>query len=387
MTEGARHRDADRVPRVSATGTIRTITSPVAARAAAARRSGARGRFARRWMWPLVAVAAVAMSGGCGDGGCGDEPEGDLASSFRVRPPFRPEALKTPSELAIGERASLPDDVQAALDHRRDYAAAPTPHGDDWLITNKEPGQTFTQWERGGFNRPDARRHVLYLQPLGELPAARTPPLADLAEVVHAYFQLEVRVLPAVDLATVAATARTNPSSGKPQVLAPDVLRWLRLHVPEDAYALMAVTMTDLYPDPAWNFVYGLATFTDRVGVQSFARYDPAFYDEPRPADWRRMVARRSAQVLLHEIGHMFGLYHCIYWSCVMAGANHQGEFDAQPLHACPVELRKLWVAVGFDVAARETALAAAWQRLDQPDEAAWSTRRAERLRAVAARP
>ncbi len=327
----------------------------------------------------LVTMVAAVLVAGCGDGG-----EQDLAPTLRVRRPFQPEPLKPGPVLAIGDVRALSPDVQAALAPGSDYQAAPTPHGNDWLITNNEPGQTFAQWERGGFHRPDDRRRVLYLLPIGELPAARTPPLEDLAAVVYAYFQLEVRVLPAAELAAVGATTRTNRSSGKPQVLAPDVLRWLKLHVPDDAYALMAVTMADLYPDPAWNFVYGLATFSERVGVQSFARYDPDFYGEPRPPDWRRTLARRSAQVLIHEIGHMFGLYHCIHWSCVMAGANHQAEFDAHPLHVCPVDLRKLWAAIGFDVASREAALAAAWTRLDVPDEAAWASRRAERLRAAA---
>lgn len=342
------------------------------------------GRASRRW--PAAALAVVAVAAAL-VGACGDDEGAALAPALRVRRPFQPEPLKRGPVLAIGDVRTLPPDVQAALAPGSDYAAAPTPHGNDWLITNNEPGQTFGQWERGGFNRPDDRRRVLYLLPIGELPAASTPPLQDLAEVVHAYFQLEVKVLPTAKLAAVGATTRTNQSSGKPQVLAPDVLRWLTLHVPVDAYAVMAVTMADLYPDPEWNFVYGQATFSDRVGVQSFARYDPQFYGEPRPTDWRRTLARRSAQVLIHEIGHMFGLFHCIHWSCVMAGANHQAEFDAHPLHACPVDLRKLWAAIGFDVASREAALAAAWTRLDLADEAAWSTARAERLRAAAERP
>jgi archaemetzincin len=35
--------------------------------------------------------------------------------------------------------------------------------------------------------------------------------------------------------------------------------------------------MEDLYPDPAWNFVFGQASLRERVEVFSFARYDPAF--------------------------------------------------------------------------------------------------------------
>jgi archaemetzincin len=142
----------------------------------------------------------------------------------------------------------------------------------------------------------------------------------------------------------------------------------------------MAVTMTDLYPEPSWNFVYGQATLTERVGVQSFARYDPAFFGKPRPDDWRRTLTRRSAQVLVHELAHMFGLPHCVHWSCVVAGANHQAEFDAHPLHPCPVCLRKLWWNIGFDLGAREAALAVAWRRLGLDDEAAWSEARARAI-------
>lgn len=328
------------------------------------------------WLAVLAVVALGALA--CG-GGDDDAPR--FGSAIRLprppTPPLAPERVR-----AIGDVSALPPDVQRALaPDDADFAPAPKPGPMDWLSEHPERPQSFAAWERSDPNRPDDRRRVLYLWPLGELPADRTPPLDDLAAVVHAFFQLEVRVLPPAGLADVGATERVNPHTRTKQLLAPDVLRWMTLHVPRDAYAVMAVTMVDLYPDPTWNFVYGQATFTERVGVQSFARYDPAFFGEARPADWRRTLARRSAQVLVHEIAHMFGISHCTYWDCVAAGANHQAEFDAHPLHVCPVDLRKLWSAVGFDVAVREDALAAAWTTLDLDDEAAWSRRRAERIR------
>ena len=329
---------------------------------------------ARGGAWVLACALAVLACGG-------DRPLDDalfVPGWKRPRPPTAPAPVR-----AIGATAELPAAVQRALDPAFDYAPRPEPEPDDWLAQYPESGQTFDQYQGSTPNRPDDRRRVIYLLPIGALPADVTPPLADLADVVHAFFGLEVRVLPAAALATVAPTTRTNPHTGKPQALAPDVLRWLSLQVPDDAYALMAVTMTDLYPEPSWNFVYGQATFTQRVGVQSFARYDPAFFGEARPADWRRTLVRRSAQVLVHEIAHMFGMAHCTHWHCVVAGANHQAEFDRHPLHLCPVCLRKLWWAVGFDVAAREDALAAVWARLGQADEAAWSAGRAARIRAA----
>ena len=39
--------------------------------------------------------------------------------------------------------------------------------------------------------------------------------------------------------------------------------------------------MIDLYPNESWNFVFGQANPGAGVGVFSFARYDPLFY-EPR---------------------------------------------------------------------------------------------------------
>lgn len=319
-------------------------------------------------MRAVVSAAVMAMV----VGGCGDDRDQDLPI---LRRPVVPARLR-----AIGPVDELPADARRAFDPGPDFRPRPTPAPGDWLAQHKERGQTFDAYARAGANRPDAARHVLYLQPLGEL-STDAPPLDDLVAVVHAFFQLEVRVLPAMDVAAAGATERINRHTHRPQLLTTDLLRFLAGRVPTDAYALMAVTMVDLYPADDWNFVYGQATFVDRVGVQSFARYDPAFLGDARPADWQRTLARRAAQVLVHEITHMFGVAHCVYWDCVIAGVNHQAEADAHPLHLCPVDLRKLWWAVGFDLARREDELAAAWHRLGQDDEAAWSTRRAAWIR------
>jgi archaemetzincin len=67
----------------------------------------------------------------------------------------------------------------------------------------------------------------------------------------------------------------------------------------------------------------------------------------------------RSCKVLAHEIGHMFGLKHCVFFNCLMNGSNHLAESDARPLHLCPVDLRKLQHGIGFDLEARY------WRLLD----------------------
>jgi archaemetzincin len=139
--------------------------------------------------------------------------------------------------------------------------------------------------------------------------------------------------------------------------------------------------MEDLYPESSWNFVFGQASLRERVGVYSFARYDPAFYGEPRRSGYETLLLRRSCKVLAHETGHMFGLTHCPYFNCLMNGSNHLVESDRRPLHLCPVCLRKLQWSIGFDVAERDAALDRVNRAAGFVEEAEWLTQRIKRLR------
>jgi archaemetzincin len=256
----------------------------------------------------------------------------------------------------------------------------PEPGPDDWLAQHPEKPQPFQDFARADRNAPNSQRNVIYLLPVGAFPAT-APPMAELAKVVRAFFMLEVKTLPAVNVADVTAKTRIHVGTKKRQLLAPEVLRWLGQRLPDDAFGLVAVTMEDLYPEPSWSFVFGMASLTERVGVQSLARQDPAFFGEPRPAGWQTLARRRATWTLVHEISHMFGLTHCTYWRCVVAGSNSQDEADRSPLHACPVCLRKLHAAIRFDPAVREDALAAVFGRLGIDDEAARSAGRATWIR------
>jgi archaemetzincin len=110
--------------------------------------------------------------------------------------------------------------------------------------------------------------------------------------------------------------------------------------------------------------------------VFSFCRYDPAFYGKARTEGYRKLLLRRSVKVLAHETGHMFGLKHCVHYSCIANGSNHLQEADRRPLHLCPVCLRKLHHAVGFDVEERYRKLAELYRELGFEKEAAWVTAR-----------
>jgi archaemetzincin len=269
---------------------------------------------------------------------------------------------------AIGPRAGLPAPLARALDPAA-FVPLGKPGPSDWLASHPEPGQTFNRFEHSDFNRPDAQRHTIYLQPLGNF-GADAPPLERLRKYAAAFFMLDVKLLAPVKL-DAKITSRTNPYSGQRQLLTGDILDLLRRKLPGDAFCIVGITMEDLYPSEAWNFVFGQASLTERVGVYSFARYGGGSKD---------LMLRRSCKVLTHETGHMFGLAHCIWYQCVMNGSNHLAETDARPMHLCAVDLRKLQWSVGFDVVERYRRLRDACRESHFDDEAQWLEREIARI-------
>jgi archaemetzincin len=296
-------------------------------------------------------------------------------SSFGFDPPNAEQRLK-----AVGPLTHLPLVLQRAFDPRSDFSPVPIPGAFDWLTQHAEAHQTFEDFEASDPNRPDHQRRILYFQPIGEFPTEKSPSLESLKEYAHLFFQMEVKMLPPVSIDEQSFSPRINPLTKKRQIFSAHVLRFLRADLPKDAFCVLAITMEDLYPDASWNFVFGEASLRHRVGVYSFARYDPTFYGETRTSDYRTVLLRRSCQILVHETGHMFGLLHCTFFHCVMNGANHLRESDLQPMHECPVCLRKLHSSLSFDVVQRYAALAKFYKENRLDEEADWVEKRLRKI-------
>jgi len=290
---------------------------------------------------------------------------------FQFNPPTRAQQLA-----AIGPTQALSRVLWRALDPREGFQPMPKPGDLDWLANHEEHGQTFAQFVQAQPHRPDSRRKKLYLQPLGSFPESAGVSLAELRRFTSAFFMMDVALLPPLDLSRNHITTRQAPQTHNLQMLTGDILNLLYRRLPDDAFALLGITMTDLYPAPDWNYVFGQASLRARVGVYSFARYDPKFYGEaPGPAS-RQLLLRRSCKILAHEASHMFGIEHCIWFRCTMNGCNHLEELDAAPLHLCPVDLRKLQWSIGFDVLERYRRLRDFYAQAGLNDESAWMEKR-----------
>jgi archaemetzincin len=159
--------------------------------------------------------------------------------------------------------------------------------------------------------------------------------------------------------------------------------RLLPPRLPEKAVMLAGVTAADLYPSDDWNYVFGIASLRRRVGVYSIRRYFPEFWGEPETAESYRVALRRAIKLVTHELGHCFGLLHCIEYECNLNGSNSLSESDGRPLFLCPVCLKKLTWNLRFDVLDRYESLLAFYEAEGLSAEARWTRDRIARIAAI----
>ena len=151
-----------------------------------------------------------------------------------------------------------------------------------------------------------------------------------------------------------------------------DILNSLvKYKVRGETYAVLGVTMVDLYPGINWSYCFGWANFGSGSGVFSFCRYPPT-YKSNRAVHGDYDYVPLACHTMAHEICHMFGMHHCVYYECLMNGYNSLHEqMDRKNNTLCPVCITKLQLNVGFDVRARYQALLKAATQLNITKEVA----------------
>ncbi len=273
---------------------------------------------------------------------------------------------------AIGDPKGIAESERKAFFDMTDFRAVRRPQSDDWLSVHRERGQTYQDFlDDPALPRPGAGWTKLYLQPIDAFPASVD--LEALREYCARFFAAEVTLLPAIGNGSIRAASRVNEYTFAIQLKTTDIIDYLDRERPDDGFAVIGVTMTDLYPDETWNFVFGQANYRRGVGVFSFARYG-------NPDTEAQLVLERGAKVMAHELGHMHGLLHCIYFDCLMNGANSLPEMDAAPHALCPVCLRKLQSSRGFEVLPRYVRLKSFYDERGMRAAAAFTKRRVQLL-------
>jgi archaemetzincin len=201
--------------------------------------------------------------------------------------------------------------------------------------------------------------------------------LDTLREFLGLYYGLPVRTEAWTAMTNVRGRERDLGGRTVRQYLTDDILFNVLLpRVKLGTFALLGVTMEDLYPEDSWNYVFGQASLAHRVGVYSLVRFYPEFRGEERTQEADRLGLIRSLKLVVHETGHLFGVHHCQTYACVMNGTNSLGETDSRPMHLCPECLRKFRWNIGFDPVQRYEALRAFYEKHGLAAEAEWVRKR-----------
>ncbi|CAF2681708.1 unnamed protein product [Rotaria sp. Silwood2] len=290
---------------------------------------------------------------------------------------------------ALGDIYQLSDDIRRAVTIGIDecFLPFPVPNEGDWVSIHAEQGQTVQQFER-------TKRTV---------PHSRAPSLESICDFSRPFFPgCQLEILPRIDFTDFSKHLQTgnriNPYTKQPQYLTSFIIGHLkkmkRRERKNDRRELfcIGVTMADIYPASGWNFVYGLASINDGIGIYSFSRLDPSFPDiataGPCTDEERILMLKRAISVFVHEVIHLFGVEHCIYYLCLMNGAETEKEMDGQPLYLCPVCLRKMYLASGkekkhFNVIQMYTEISDLCKRFHFKDELAWYENRLNLLNKI----
>ena len=145
------------------------------------------------------------------------------------------------------------------------------------------------------------------------------------------------------------------------------VLSQLERVLPSDGYCVLGLTM-----HPVEGVVCSAMDKERRTGIFSFHRYireslQQQQYPSPdsggpglSPASRQRqqvmrnvLLVRRACRTFIHELLHLFGMQHCIFFKCLMNGCKVKDEIAVAALTLCPVCLRKLHTAMGVLTSSR----------------------------------
>lgn len=133
------------------------------------------------------------------------------------------------------------------------------------------------------------------------------------------------------------------------QYSAAGLLAYVEANAPDEAYRAVGLTAVDV-TIPELNFLFGMGRCPGKCAVLSTYRLD--YYCE---SDVQRRV--RFAKLIVHELGHTYGLFHCRQPLCAMKFANDYPTLDYSRVALCERCEERMCRVGKIDAAERRAAL------------------------------
>jgi archaemetzincin len=163
---------------------------------------------------------------------------------------------------------------------------------------------------------------TVYVVAIGSVPVQV---LEWVESVVDEWCPWPIRRLPALEIPEGAY------DEARGQYQSVEIMKAVARSRPGDAARILGVTEVDL-AIPMLTFVFGQAQLDGPVAVLSVCRLRQEFYGLKSE---QGLLRERVVKEALHELGHTFGLTHCLEPKCAMSLAAHIGMVDNKEERYC----------------------------------------------------
>jgi archaemetzincin len=127
------------------------------------------------------------------------------------------------------------------------------------------------------------------------------------------------------DLASFYDPARRQYDGNK-------LLRKLESENDRESIKTIGLFKVDLFI-PILTYIFGQAAYRGKSGIASLYRLKNELYGLPKDDS---LMSERFLKVVIHELGHTYGLVHCHIPSCVMRPGTYIEDLDQKKPHLCP---------------------------------------------------
>jgi archaemetzincin len=156
-------------------------------------------------------------------------------------------------------------------------------------------------------------------------------------------FDASITIL--TDLPRLVDSFRVLFNEQRNQLNSDKLLHWLAMSIVNHIKSyeagktiILAICNIDAY-SPGLNFVFGQASRTEGVAAIYLPRLRQEFYGLSANTS---IFIERVLKEVTHEVGHAFGLGHCLKRSCVMHFSNSLVDTDRKAKDFCTVCSNKL---------------------------------------------